>query len=104
MVLGCACLEWHAPTEDDMKTDAEVKRTHDDREMMLRPHLWPLGDALALKRRGAPEPGSVIPYHFGRLLREPDRLVWTVYAPEGLEPVAAYPSLDALLADGWIVD
>lgn len=32
-------------------TDKEVIQTHNDIEMMRRPHLWPLGPMLALKHR-----------------------------------------------------
>ena len=80
------------------KSDAAVLRTRDNREMMLRSHLWPGQHWLGVKQPTAAG------HTFGKLLREPDRDGWTIYAHEGTGPVASYRTLDALLADGWIVD
>lgn len=62
-------------------TDKEVIQTHNDIEMMRRPHLWPLGHVLALKHRRDPgEYGlrrlAVLFYHDGEFGLLEDALVY----------------------------
>jgi hypothetical protein len=42
----------------EQKTDEQVIATSDDLQMMLRPHLWPLGFRLPLIRRARVDPAT----------------------------------------------
>lgn len=86
-------------------TDREVLRTHNDREMILRPHLWgrvKTTNFLFLKKdprkaKYADDKRSAI------VVRSPPNAPLTVYI-SGVEKPLTYETVDALLADGWLVD
>ena len=97
-------------TKGLFKTDKQVLDDHDDLEMMRRSNLWPSSPFLPVKRHKAMTPGdppmtglmveseknSVFLVNMFRLLDQPDLLDTCTRLQ--------YTSLEALHADGWVVD
>jgi len=86
-------------------SDNQILTEHNDAEMMKRDHLWPMLTLPLKKRR---EEGG---YDLGLLLNpvHAEGAPWTIYVGASLfnqgggTPVE-YPSAEAIVADGWIVD
>lgn len=94
-----------------MRTDDEVKRYKDDKEMILRPALWPCWPMLPIKRESR-DPKTNWPEV--AILIDAEGVKTTVVlsnmyalseerAFEKAEKIV-YNSVDDLLADGWEVD
>lgn len=93
-------------------TDAEVIAQRNDREMLLRPHLWPYQERSPCvyvhkdpSQKGWGHTGPVTRDEVGRYtVSDHD---WTaVNAGTGnlVRMTKVYADVDALLADGWLVD
>ena len=81
--------------------------THNDRDMILTPTEWPMF-YLPLKRR-MPEGGFPEIALLRSASTDPEaiRIVeknMSLYGPLGTVETLTYPTVDALLADGWVVD
>lgn len=77
-------------------TDEEVLRSRNDREMILRPHLWPQ-NPLVVKKRYGDQNGFMRQSEGG----------YTVAVGRGIisdRENVTYNNVDDLLADGWLVD
>jgi hypothetical protein len=73
------------------------------REMLLHPEWWPLWPFLPLKRskEGERELGVFYESTKGKI----EVIMSNVFADDFCRaPRKEYPSIDALLADGWVVD
>lgn len=85
-------------------TDDDVIATENNLEMMRRPHLWPCGNYLPLTKGHV---GMDSPMESYAYLVDDDDLRTTIFIGlpfiSDLKP-KAYPSLEAIVADGWIVD
>jgi len=86
-----------------IKSDNEVIRSRDDREMVLRPHLWPNKDNLPLKNPLGTQD------RLGLLLKADGGPPFRVYVGMIFEdprtlPVFSYSTVDDMIADGWLVD
>lgn len=92
--------------DSSSKTDDQVVDDMDDVEMMRRPHLWPLGSMLPLKRepaKGGPLETAVLrhPYEAdGYEVAEG----MTVFGALGEVVHRIYASPEEIAADGWRVD
>ncbi len=103
----CACVNHAIPVE--RKPDGT--QPGDDRLMMLSPQHWPHWPVLPLKKRGGPELTVGILYdadgdHGAEGM---PRLRFLSGALLGITPFAAIMSapgadIDAIIADGWVVD
>ena len=88
-------------------TDDEVIAERNDLEMIRRPHMWPLGDRLALKKNIRTQPfgydvGFIHKWHKTRVIIG---FVWgDLDALEKAGNYKDYPSHEAILEDGWVVD
>lgn len=89
------------------KSDQQVLSSKDDREFILRPHLWPNKTNLPLKNVN--RKGSEGDRELGFILVEdgaPPFIVYNglMYRDPATLPQVHYSSVDEMLADGWIVD
>lgn len=86
-----------------VKSDHEVLMSRDDREMILRQHLWPNKTTLPLTNRNRKNEGES---RLGFLRIENPLTVYNglIYRDPATLPTIQYASVDDLLADGWIVD
>lgn len=85
-------------------TDEQVIAQRCDREMMVRPHLWQHGPVLPLKRGHGHEQEVACFYN---PLDRADFVLdvnLSLFGPIGVVERKTYPTVDAVLADGWIVD
>jgi len=75
-----------------------------DREMMRRPHLWPHGSVLPVKRweNGKVETGLL--WHVDGEVRPAVMLRNLFESPRKKAEIREYESWDELLGDGWVVD
>jgi hypothetical protein len=83
-----------------VKTDAEVKATHDDVEMLKRPHLWP-GGRLCVKlrdKKGRPVAFGMVQAASARSGR------WCRISASTSDKTWEYPSAEAAVKAGWVVD
>jgi hypothetical protein len=90
----------------DEKSDAEVLKTRDDVEMLKRPHLW-IGGRLCLKRRdkkGRAVAFGTIEAGLLQTGRAPSHAFPLVVEASTNDQVWEYPSAEAAVKAGWIVD
>ena len=88
-------------------TDQEVIRTRDSVEMIQRPHLWPLGKILPLKRSEITNPVIAPDAHFGYIPKDRPKVVVvrnSAAARQGQATTIHYPSAAAIVQAGWCVD
>jgi hypothetical protein len=83
-------------------TKEQCASERNDKEMILHPEWWPLGSYLPVKKRDPfPEQntGIIVDGHPTIVL------IGTIGLTDfGKSPTKSYESVDALLADGWLVD
>lgn len=87
-----------------MKSDEEVLKTHDDAEMMCRPHLWQ-SNALPLKRprdNDLPQLAMLVREGDLFLLYENQSIMGISFDGEIIEH--EFTNADDILALGWQVD
>ena len=79
--------------------------------MMRNPREWPYWPALPVKRLpaggGWPECGIIVEAGGPFVAGGPTVYMVNIHAPEPITPETArhtYPSFEALVADGWVVD
>ena len=95
------------------KSDQDVMAGQDDLEMIRRPHLWPHWSVLPMKKPSVLEKNFMDDNGFGVLIRV-DRgygkeyavFVRNIFSSKefDLKDATLYPSAEAVLADGWVVD
>lgn len=86
-------------------TDAQVIALRDDLEMIQRPHLWPEHPILFLTR--GPVDWQTSPLtDYGIMIDRPDcrTTVWRGLAGVSWLELITYPSFQAIIDAGWIVD
>lgn len=101
-----------------VETDREVIETRDDAEMMRRPQLWPSKPILSIKRykdgqgheaqepSGLPELGTILEGHGSKVFLGSMACVEVALVEQRLDDIGytEYPSYEAIVADGWVVD
>jgi hypothetical protein len=90
------------------KSDNAVLREQDDLKMMRRPHLWPWWPVLPIKNYKRAKPGCL---ECGILcmddlsgLPEPVVVLSNMFEIDENKKQIQYDSLEAIVADGWVVD
>ena len=86
------------------KTDAEVIKTHDDVEMIKRPHLWAWKTVLPLEHRiKRDERGQFLCAYV--IAGMPNRIfLGNIFARKVDDASIDYASPEQIVADGWSVD
>lgn len=84
-----------------MKSDDEVKATHDDVEMLKRPHLWS-GGVLCVKRRAQKKKKAGSSYEAYAVVNSGE-LPLVFHSSTG-DTKWMYASAEAAVAAGWLVD
>lgn len=91
-------------------TDEQVKQTHDDLEMLHRPHLWPYKGnhyGVHVKKRDPGGDHSKLRTGVLYTTTEPGKLVLMVLLPSALLPSRErieFDSPEAVIDAGWVVD
>jgi hypothetical protein len=86
-------------------TDQQVIDQHHHAQMIRRPHLWPLAGLLPLTR-GPVDFETSSTDDYGWIIDPHDEPIAVYLGVMGFSPIRRieYPSAEAIVADGWIVD
>jgi hypothetical protein len=82
-----------------MKTDEQVLADRDDVQMLQRPHLWPHGGYLPLKRKG-----QIANEGYVAAARPTRVYLGNIYMRAFSAPFQDYADAEAIVDDGWMVD
>lgn len=92
-----------------MLTDEQVKEQRNDKEMMLRPHLWPGGMFLFVKNT---KNRAFKDWEVGTLHKVPDNdsrqykyfIAIIDFVPSAEHRTVRFNSIDEVIDAGWVVD